>query len=141
MGLQTQIINATTVGEINEIFATFERERPDALFVAPDPFLSSRRVQLATLTARDRIPATYSIRDYVEVGGLMSYGPDFTDTFRQVGAYTGSILKGAKPAHLHCQVVSLFILTLAPGRPKASSSTPRPCSSSIQAVYPLLRWS
>jgi putative ABC transport system substrate-binding protein len=100
MGLQTQILNATTVGEINEIFATFERERPDALFVAPDPFFSSRRVQLATLTARDRIPATYGLRDYVEVGGLMSYGPDFTDVFRQVGVYAGSILKGAKPAEL-----------------------------------------
>src|SRR5262252_8296856 len=100
MGLQTQIINATTVNEINEIFGTFERERPDALFVVPDPFLTSRRVQLATLTARDRIPATYPLRDYVEVGGLMSYGPDFTDVFRQVGVYAGSILKGAKPAEL-----------------------------------------
>lgn len=100
MGLQTQIINATTVGEINEVFAAFERERPDALFVAPDPFLTSRRVQLATLTARDRIPATYPLRDYVEVGGLMGYGPDFTDMYRQVGAYAGSILKGAKPAEL-----------------------------------------
>ena len=100
MGLQTQIINATTVGQINEVFAAFGREHPDALFVAPDSFLTSRRVQLATLTARDRIPATYPLRDYVEVGGLMSYGPEFTDVFRQVGAYTGSILKGAKPAEL-----------------------------------------
>jgi putative ABC transport system substrate-binding protein len=100
MGMQTRIINATTVGEINEVFAAFERERPDALFVAPDSFLTSRRVQLATLTARDRIPATYPLRDYVEVGGLMSYGPDFTDMFRHVGVYTGSILKGAKPAEL-----------------------------------------
>jgi putative ABC transport system substrate-binding protein len=100
MGLQTQIIDATTVGEINEVFAAFERDRPDALFVAPDSFLTSRRVQLATLAARDRIPATYPNRDYVEVGGLMSYGPDFTDIFRQVGVYTGSILKGAKPAEL-----------------------------------------
>jgi putative ABC transport system substrate-binding protein len=100
MGLQTQILNATTVGEINEIFATFERERPDALFVAPDPFLSFRRVQLAILTARDRIPATYALRDYVEAGGLMSYGPDFTDMFRQVGVYTGSILKGAQTVEL-----------------------------------------
>jgi putative ABC transport system substrate-binding protein len=100
MGLQTQIINATTVGEINEVFAAFERERPDALFVSPDPFLTSRRVQLATLTTRDRIPATYPLRDYVEVGGLMSYGPDFTDLFHQVGVYAGSILKGAKPAEL-----------------------------------------
>jgi putative ABC transport system substrate-binding protein len=100
MGLQTQIINATTVGEINEVFAAFERERPDALFVAPDPWLTSRRVQLATLTARHRIPAAFSLRDFVEVGGLMSYGPDFTDMFRQVGVYTGSILKGAKPGDL-----------------------------------------
>jgi putative tryptophan/tyrosine transport system substrate-binding protein len=100
IGLQTHIINATTVGEINEVFAAFERERPDALFVVPDPFLTSRRVQLATLTAHERIPATYPLRDYVEVGGLMSYGPDFTDMFRQVGVYTGSILKGAKPAEL-----------------------------------------
>jgi putative ABC transport system substrate-binding protein len=100
MGLQTQVINVTTVNEINEVFATFERERPDALFVAPDPFLTFRRVQLAILTARDRIPATYPIRDYVEAGGLMSYGPDFTDTFRQAGVYTGSILKGAKPSDL-----------------------------------------
>ena len=100
MGLQTQIINVTTVNEINEVFTTFERERPDALFVAPDPFLTYRRVQLAILTARDRIPATYPLRDYVEAGGLMSYGPDFTDTFRQAGVYTGSILKGAKPTEL-----------------------------------------
>ncbi len=100
MGLQTQIVNATTVKEINDVFAAFERDRPDALFVAPDAFLSSRRVQLAILTARDRIPATYALRDYVEAGGLMSYGPDFTDMFRQVGVYTGSILKGAKPAEL-----------------------------------------
>jgi putative ABC transport system substrate-binding protein len=100
MGLQTQIINATTVNEINEIFGTFERERPDALFVIPDPFLTSRRVQLATLTARDRIPATYSGRELVAAGGLMSYGPDFADMFRQVGVYAGSILKGAKPAEL-----------------------------------------
>jgi len=100
MGLQTKIINATTVGEIHEVFATFAHERPDALFVAPDAFLTSRRVQLATLTARDRIPAAYPLRDYVEVGGLMSYGPDFTDMFRQVGSYTGQILKGTKPAEL-----------------------------------------
>jgi len=100
MGLQSQIINATTVGEINEVFAIFARERPDALFVAPDGFFTSRRVQLVTLATRDRIPATYPIRDYVEVGGLMSYGADLTDMFRQVGVYTGSILKGAKPAEL-----------------------------------------
>jgi len=87
MGLQTEIINATTVGEINKVFATFEHERPDALFVAADSVFTSRRVQLVTLAASDRIPATYPNRDYVEVGGLMSYGPDFADMFRQVGVY------------------------------------------------------
>ena len=100
MGLQTEIINATTVGEINKVFATLERERPDALFIAPDALFTSRRVQLATLAASYKIPATHQNRDFVEVGGLMSYGPDFTDMFRQVGVYTGSILKGAKPADL-----------------------------------------
>jgi len=76
------------------------RGRPDALFVAPDTFFTSRRVQLVTLTARDRIPATYAVRDFVEAGGLMSYGTDIVDMWRQVGVYTGSILKGAKPAEL-----------------------------------------
>ena len=71
-----------------------------SLFVAPDTFFTSRRVQLVTLMARDKIPATYAVRDFVEVGGLMSYGTDIVDMWRQVGVYTGSILKGAKPAEL-----------------------------------------
>jgi putative tryptophan/tyrosine transport system substrate-binding protein len=100
IGLQTQILNATTIGEIDAAFATLERERPDALFVAGDAFFISRAVQFATLTARGRIPATYSVRDHVAVGGLMSYGTDFTEAFRQVGVYTGKILKGAKPVDL-----------------------------------------
>ena len=100
MGLQIQILNATTIGEIDAAFATLARERPDALLVAGDAFLISRRVQLATLTARDRIPAAYAVREPVEAGGLMSYGTDIADLFRQVGVYTGSILKGAKPAEL-----------------------------------------
>jgi putative tryptophan/tyrosine transport system substrate-binding protein len=100
IGLQIQILNATTIGEINAAFATLERERSDALFVGGDAFFLSRRAQFVTLTARDRIPATFSNRDYVEAGGLMSYGTDFRDAFRQVGVYTGKILKGAKPAEL-----------------------------------------
>ena len=100
VGLQLQILNATTIGEIDAAFATLERERPDALFVAGDAFFISRAVQFATLTARGRIPATYSARDYVAVGGLMSYGTDFTEAFRQVGIYSGRILNGAKPADL-----------------------------------------
>jgi ABC-type uncharacterized transport system substrate-binding protein len=100
IGLQIQILNATTIGEIDAAFATIERERPDALFVTGDAFFVSRAVQFATLTSRSRIPATYSLRDYVAVGGLMSYGTDFTEAFRQVGVYTGKILKGAKPVDL-----------------------------------------
>jgi putative tryptophan/tyrosine transport system substrate-binding protein len=100
IGLQTQILNASTIGEIDAAFATLARERPDALFVAGDAFFLDRRVQFATLTARDRIPAAYSVREPVAAGGLMSYGPDIADAFRQVGVYTGSILKGAKPTDL-----------------------------------------
>ena len=100
IGLQTQILNASTIGEIDAAFATLARERPGALFVAGDAFFLDRRVQLATLTARDRIPAAYSVREPVAAGGLMSYGTDIADVFRQVGVYTGSILKGAKPADL-----------------------------------------
>jgi putative ABC transport system substrate-binding protein len=100
IGLQIRILNATTIGEIDAAFATLARERPDALFVAAEAFFSSRRLQFVTLAARDRIPAAYSSRDYVAAAGLMSYGTDLADTFRQVGVYTGNILKGAKPAGL-----------------------------------------
>ena len=100
IGLQIQILNASTIGEIDAAFATLARERPDALFVAPDAFFTSRRVQFATLTARDKIPAAYANRDFVAAGGLMSYGTDLADMFHQVGIYTGNILKGAKPADL-----------------------------------------
>jgi putative tryptophan/tyrosine transport system substrate-binding protein len=100
IGLQIQILNAGTIGEIDAAFATFARERPDALFVAGDPFFLDRRVQFATLTARDRIPTAYAVRELVAAGGLMSYGTDLADMFHQVGVYTGSILKGAKPAGL-----------------------------------------
>jgi putative ABC transport system substrate-binding protein len=100
MGLQIQILNATTIGEIDVAFATLARERPDALFVAPDAFFNSRGVQFATLTARERIPSAYSAQEMVAAGGLMSYGADLVDMSRQVGIYTGRILKGAKPADL-----------------------------------------
>ena len=100
MGLQIRVLNASTSREINEAFATFVREQPDALFVAANPFFQTRRVQLAALAARHAVPAAYSVRDYAEAGGLMSYGTDVTDAWRQVGLYTGRILKGAKPADL-----------------------------------------
>jgi len=100
LGLQIQFFNVSTIREIEAAFATFARERPDALFVAGDPFLSGRRVQLAQLAAFHRLPATYALRDYAEAGGLMSYGPNIKDAYRQLGVYAGRILKGAKPADL-----------------------------------------
>jgi putative ABC transport system substrate-binding protein len=100
MGLQIQILNATTIGEIDAAFAALASERPDALFVVPDILFLDRRVQLVTLTAVNKIPVVYGNRDYVAVGGLMSYGTDLADAFHQVGLYTGQILKGAKPADL-----------------------------------------
>jgi len=100
LGLQIQVLNAATISEIDAAFTALGRDHPDSLFVAADPFFSSRREQLATLTARERIPAAYAARNYVTAGGLMSYGTDIADSFRQVGAYAGKILKGAKPADL-----------------------------------------
>ena len=100
IGLQIHVLNASTSREIDAAFATLARERPDALFVTPDTFFTSRRVQITTLAARGRIAAAYGPRDFAEVGGLMSYGPSFTDLSRQVGVYAGRILKGEKPADL-----------------------------------------
>src|SRR5262245_18511213 len=100
LGLQIQVLHAGTSREIEADIATIVRDRTDALFVAPDPFFTSRRLQFATLAARNAIPAAYSNRYYPEVGGLMSYGTDSLDYYRQAGVYTGQILKGAKPADL-----------------------------------------
>jgi ABC-type uncharacterized transport system substrate-binding protein len=112
IGLQIQILNASTIGEIDAVFASFARDRPDALFVSPDAFFVSRAVQFVTLTARDRIPATYVNRDFVAAGGLMSYGTDLADMFHQVGVYTGRILKGAKPADLPVMQLTKFELAI-----------------------------
>jgi putative ABC transport system substrate-binding protein len=100
LGLQIQILNATTPGEIDAAFAALASERLDALFVVPDILFLDRRLQLVTLTAVNKIPVIYGNRDYVAVGGLISYGTDLADAFHQVGVYTGKILMGAKPADL-----------------------------------------
>jgi putative ABC transport system substrate-binding protein len=100
IGLQIQRLDAATIGEIDAAFATVARERPDALFVAPDAFFGSRRVQFVTLTAVNKLPAAYWEREVVAAGGLMSYGTNLADAVQQVGVYTGRILKGAKPADL-----------------------------------------
>jgi putative tryptophan/tyrosine transport system substrate-binding protein len=100
LGLQIHVVNASTSDEINAAFAAISHERVEALFLGPDAFFNSRRVQLVTLSARDRIPTAYGTRDYVEVGGLMSYGTNITDSFSQAGVYVGKILNGAKAAEL-----------------------------------------
>jgi putative tryptophan/tyrosine transport system substrate-binding protein len=100
MGLQLKVLNASTSHEIDAAFATFVRERPDAVFVSQDPFLNSRRLQLSLLAMRHGLPATYSGREYAEVGGLMAYGSNIADAYREIGVYAGRILKGAKPADL-----------------------------------------
>jgi putative ABC transport system substrate-binding protein len=113
MGLQIQkILNASTVAEIDAAFASLAQERPDALFVAPDAFFNSHGVQFAKLTERQRIPAAYSSRENVADGGLMSYGADLADMFRQVGIYAGTILKGAKPADLPVLQSTKFIFVI-----------------------------
>jgi putative ABC transport system substrate-binding protein len=99
-GLQIDVLNASTIQEIDAAFAIIVRERMDAVFVGPEPFFFSRRVQLAILAARHAIPATYAARAYVEAGGLMSYGTDTGEYYRQHGVYVGRILKGTKPGDL-----------------------------------------
>src|SRR5262249_37181160 len=112
MGLQMQVHEASTIGEIDAAFAALARERPDALFVTGDPVFRIRRVQLALLAAHHRLPAIYALRDYAEAGGLMSYGANISDAHRQGGVYVGRILKGARPADLPVVQSSKFELVL-----------------------------
>jgi putative ABC transport system substrate-binding protein len=111
-GLQIQVLNASTRREIEAAFAALARERADALFVAGDAFFISRRVQFAILAGRDKIPAVYAQRDFVDIGGLMSYGASFADMHRQVGVYTGRVLMGEKPADLPVLQPSKFELVI-----------------------------
>ena len=112
MGLQIQIHNDNTSAEIDAAFETMSRERPDAVYVTTTAFLNGRRLQLAQLAAFHRLPAIYGLREYVEAGGLMSYGPNIFDGYRQVGIYTGRILKGAKPSDLPVVQSSKFELVI-----------------------------
>jgi putative ABC transport system substrate-binding protein len=112
MGLQIHVLNASTSREIDAAFEILARQRPDALFISSGPFFTNRRVQLAHLTTRHAIPAIHGSRQYVEVGGLMSYGASQTDANRQAGVYAGRILKGAKPADLPVVQASKFELVI-----------------------------
>jgi putative ABC transport system substrate-binding protein len=112
IGVQLQVFSTSTSGEIDAAFETFERERPDALFVSSDTFLTSRRVQLVNLSARHAIPAAFPNRESPEIGGLMSYGSNIPDAWRQSGGYAGRILKGEKPADLPVVQASKFELII-----------------------------
>jgi len=112
MGLQIQVLNASTSREIDAAFATIARERPDALFVGNDAFFNARRVQLVLLAGRHGLPAIYRDREFAEAGGLMTYGSNIVDVYRQVGDYAGRILKGAKPADLPVLQASKFELVI-----------------------------
>jgi putative tryptophan/tyrosine transport system substrate-binding protein len=127
IGLQIQVVNASTSGEIDAAFAAFVREQVDALFVGPGGLFSSRRVHIANQAMRQGIPATYTQREFPEIGGLMSYGTNLADSWRQIGVYAGRVLKGAKPADLpvvqstkfelviNAQTARLLGLTIPPG--------------------------
>jgi putative ABC transport system substrate-binding protein len=110
--LQIEILNASTSREIDSAFAPFARERPDAVFVAVDQFFANRRSQLVNLMSRYTVPATFPFREFTEIGGLMSYGTKLADAYRQVGAYAGRILKGAKPADLPVEQATKFELVI-----------------------------
>ena len=112
MGLQMPVLNASTKDEIEAAFDTLGRDQIDALFVSVDVFFLSQRDQLVALAARYRIPATFSTREEAEAGGLMSYGTDNREMWRQVGVYTGQILKGVKPADLPVLQSSKFELVI-----------------------------
>ena len=112
LGLQAQFYDASTSKEIDAAYATLVRERPDAVFVAADTLFTNRRVQLTALAARHALPAAYSVREFVEAGGLMSYGTSIADMHRQVGVYAGRILKGEKPVDLPVLQATKFELVI-----------------------------
>ena len=125
-GVQIEVIYASDSREIEAAFVTFVRKRVDALLVGTDPFFYSRRLQLATLTTRHAIPAVYTVREYPEAGGLMSYGTSVKELFQQLGAYAGRILKGEKPGDL--PVVQMnkfeFVINLVTARALGLSVPP-----------------
>ena len=105
-------MQASDTREVDSVFATLARLRTEALLVGPDAFFVSRRLQLAVLSARHAMPAVYNVREFAEAGGLMSYGTNIGDSYRQLGAYAGRILKGAKPGDLPVVQSSKFELVI-----------------------------
>ena len=118
IGLQVQIFNATTIDEIDAAFGKLTNDHPDALFVGGDTFFYSQRRQIATLAIREKIPTVFASSDAVVDGGLIGYSTDLTDTIRQLGIYTGRVLKGEKPADMPVlqQTKFLFAINLQTAR-------------------------
>jgi ABC-type uncharacterized transport system substrate-binding protein len=112
IGRRVEVFSASTNAEIDTAFAALVQRRPDGLAVAPDLLFNNRRVQLVSLSTRHGVPTIYSIREFADIGGLMSYGSNFTDLFRQAGIYTGRILKGEQPADLPVMQPTKFELVI-----------------------------
>jgi putative tryptophan/tyrosine transport system substrate-binding protein len=111
-GVQLHILEAGTEGEIDAAFDTLVKLHIGGLVLGPDPFLNSRREQLITLAARHAVPVIYDFRENAAAGGLISYGPSLTGTWRQVGIYVGRILKGERPSDLPVQRPAIFELVV-----------------------------
>jgi len=112
MGRQVEILTASTKSEVTPAFSDVVQKRADALLISADPLFASRPVQLATLAARHAMPTIYALREFAEAGGLMSYGSNFTELFRQAGTFTGRVLKGEKPADLPILQATKFELVI-----------------------------
>jgi ABC-type uncharacterized transport system substrate-binding protein len=113
LGLSIELLHAATVREIDAAFANLtQKGGGNRLLISPGPFFTSRRTQLATLAARHAIPAIYTLREFAESGGLMSYGPSFSNIYQQTGIYTGRVLKGEKPANLPVEQPTKFELVI-----------------------------
>ena len=126
VGVNLQVFNASTASEIDTAFATLSEQRTDALIIAGDPFFSTRRAQFVVLAARYAIPAIFSSREFVDNGGLMSYGTSRSDAYRQLGTYTGRIVRGEKPSDLPIVQATKFELLINLNTAKALGLTAPP---------------
>jgi putative ABC transport system substrate-binding protein len=123
LGLQVDVLRASTESEIETAFAAAAQQRGTALLIGPDPFYTSRRVRIVALAERYAVPTMYVLREFAEAGGLVSYGPDLTNAYRETGAYAARILKGEKPADLPVVLPTKFDLVVNGKTAKALNLT------------------